>query len=235
MLPTPFFVGTDSVFGVKPSNGGQDPYAANTDQGIGIWWIQSGSGWYQGAKYASVKAYGRQAKTWPQFQKLTLGVVVNMENITPGGMLLCLRNSSEVVARISLSSNFEPSGYIKNSGGTTYTLTAAERLHSGHNLITLSYEPSVAVKLGINGKVAQSATPNSSAAFSSQALAVGVGAEVTPGGTASNKSANALIDDVFIASGVVSDDDLWELFLAYITSAPLMQVEEIIKVEVEES
>ncbi len=163
------------------------------------------------------------SENWPATDKLTLGVVVNTDlmDLSDVGTVVALCDGSEARARISIASGPVASCLFKPTTGS-HSLTDTRRLHPGCNLITASYEKSVKVKLGVNGMVVAETTPGAYDLFGIT-LAMGVGAEVKTGGSVASQLTNGIVDDVFLAKGVVTDAKLREIFLAYITAAPLMQ------------
>lgn len=169
---------------------------------------------------------GEAAINWPSRDRFTIGVLVNLDNSPANGILVALANASEAKARIKITSAKKAEGYFQNSNGTTYTVTSPAQLHPGFNLVTLSYDKEVAdgVKLGVNGLVVDKATPSNFALFG-ETLALGVGALMKTDKTTSDQLKNAVVDDVFLAKGVVLDADLWDIYQTYITAAPLMTVE----------
>ncbi len=201
-----------------------------TDQGVGYWTQWSAGNFASLGDYAPVHFVGRPAQSWPATDKLFVGISANVEAASPG-VLVALSSNSEAKVQLEVESNYKILGTIKNAGGTLYTVESPDKLHSGFNVLTLSYEPSVAVKLGLNGRVVlASTTPSSSGALASGALAIGVGAKVLTTGAASLKVKNALIDDVWLAKSVLSDSDLWNIYMAYIITVPMMQVEDVTRI-----
>ena len=172
-----------------------------------------------------VKFYGASPAAWGSYGSFTIGVVVNIDASPGDGMALAIADATETKAHIKVTSAKKIEGKFKNTAGTAYTLTSPDRLHIGHNLITLSYEQNVAVKLALNGKVVASTTPSNNPVFNTT-LALGLGAQMLTGTGTSLQLTSAIIDDVFLAGGVLSDAELWDIYLAYITAAPLMEIEQ---------
>ncbi len=167
--------------------------------------------------------------TWPVLTKFTVGLWVNADDYDAlNGALLTLANAGEEKLKLSVNSDKKAQGYVKNAGGGANTLTATLRLHPGYNLITMSYDRNVAggIKLGVNGKVIQSADAQDQGLFNEQ-LAICLGAKQLTGGTVSEQLKDCVIDDVFMAKDVLTDDDLWKVYMAYITTAPLMLVDDV--------
>ncbi len=174
----------------------------------------------------STKLFGADAEAWSSCDKFTVGVLVNVDNSPVNGYAFCLAsNEGKVYLRVMSDKKVE--GYIKNTNGAGYSVTSSRALHPGFNLLTLSYERNVAVKLGINGSVVATATLSDNYPVLNDTIAVGIGAMKLVGGAAIGKLKDAVIDDVFLAQGVISDQALWDVYMAYITAAPLMQVEDV--------
>ncbi|MBI4312289.1 MAG: hypothetical protein HY681_10970 [Chloroflexi bacterium] len=164
--------------------------------------------------------------SWSSHDKVTIGALVNVDNSPANGMAVCLANTSEAKAYIKVKSDKKIEGFFKNTNGTSYILTSTRALHPGHNLITISYERNVGVKLAVNGEVMATATPSDHALFNAT-LALALGAQKLQGGAVSSKLTNGIVDDVWIAKGVLSDRDLWDVYTAYIIAAPLMLLDDV--------
>jgi hypothetical protein len=183
-----------------------------------------------GKRIGYISANGQsEALQWPSMSKLTVGAWIDASDYQAvDGAILTLANASEELVRLSVNADRKTTGYIKDAGAGTYTLTANKPLHPGFNLVTLSYERGIAdtgIKLGVNGHI-EDVTTAPAQDLLNATLALCVGAKQLTDGTVSEHLKNAVIDDVFIASDVISDSNLWQIFLAYITAAPLMLVEE---------
>ncbi len=165
---------------------------------------------------------GADAPTWSAYDDFTIGMVVDAGASPANGVLLAIADASEVKAQVFLKSDKKIEGRFKNANGSTYTLTSLAPLHPGFNLITLSYDRNAAVKLGINGKVVATDTPSDHAMFAASTFATCIGAQMLTGKTLSNYAEKVVVDDVWLAKGVVTDAMLWEIYLQYITGAPLM-------------
>lgn len=120
--------------------------------------------------------------------------------------------------------------YIKNTNDNTYTLDAAKALHPGFNLLTLSFERNSTIKLGVNGVIVDTETP-ANVGILNTTLSVAIGAQKLVAGAASSKLKNAVVDDVFLAKAVISDQALWDIYAAYVIAAPLMLVEDTTTVQ----
>ncbi len=187
----------------------------------------TGSAWSAITDKLRVILRGVNAEAWASYDKFTIGALVNVDNSPCDGVVVAISDASEIKARLYVKSDKKVEGKFKNTNGTLYTVTAAKVLHLGYNLLTLSYEKNVAngVKLGVNGVVVAQATPNNYPLFNTT-LALGIGAQMLTGKTTSDQLKNALVDDVYLAKGVVTDAVLRNIFEAYILSVPLMQMEE---------
>lgn len=172
------------------------------------------------------KIEGVSAGNWAATDDLAIGVIVNVDNSPVNGTLLALCDSSEAKVQIRVKSDKKVEATVKNSNGTLYTLTSPDVLHSGFNLITLSYDRNAAVKLGVNGLVVDTETPSDYGVLGST-IALAVGAKVLTDKTASDQLKNAVVDDVFIARSVPLDADLWDIYMAYITATPMIQFEDV--------
>lgn len=200
------------------------------DSGASEWQLKDDARW-------KLQLYGVPGDAWPSLNSLTIGAVVNIDN-TPGfgvggGFVVTLQDSSEGKVFIRVKSSRKIEGYFMNTNGSTYTVTSLKPLHPGHNLVILSYERIVGVKLSVNGEVVATDTPSDHPLLDTT-LALNIGAARNQGlgvGDATSKLTNGIVDDVWIAKGVVSDAALWDIYTSYITAAPLMQVEELIQVE----
>ncbi|MBM3935123.1 MAG: LamG domain-containing protein [SAR202 cluster bacterium] len=156
----------------------------------------------------------------------TVGVVVNVDHSPCDGTVFALADGSEAKASVRVKSDKTVEGKFKNTSGTTYTVTDPSRLHNGHNLITLSYDRNVGVKLGVNGTIVATTTPSDHALFNTN-LAIGIGTLMKTDRTNTDNLKNATIDDLWLAKSVLIDDDIWQLYESYITAAPLMQIEDV--------
>lgn len=164
--------------------------------------------------------------------RCTLGVWVNLDDasLSSGGVgaLVTLADASTKLAQVSYTADWKARGYIRTAVGSSYTLTSPSKLHPGFNLITLSYDKGVVggIKLGVNGKVVASTDAPPEDLFN-DVLAACIGATQNTSGAISEGGDNAVVDDVFLAQGVLSDAALWDIYMAYITAAPLMKSEAV--------
>lgn len=173
-----------------------------------------------------VEFIGAVSPSWSTFDDFTVIAFVNVDKSPANGVLFSLSDSSESKLKITIKSDKKVEGKIKNTNGDVYTRTSPEILHLGFNMITLSYEKSVKVKLGINGKVVSSEVPSAFGLFNAT-LALSIGSQMMADKTTFNDLDQALICDVAMASSVMSDADLWDLYMSYITAAPLMLVDDV--------
>ncbi len=227
-----------------PEHSATLPFALDADSGQ--WWCYfkanscrdtgsathgiNGKSW-NGSAYTDVsdvlvKFSGPSATSWPSYDKFTICVLVNAD-VSPGdGVLLSIADANEAKARLYITSDKKAQGVIKNAGGATYTLTAPDQMHPGYNLVTLAYQRNVSVKLGVNGVIVASTTPNDNALFNTT-LAIGVGAQMLTVKTTSLQLKNGVVDDIWLAKGTITDAELWDIYMGYLTAAPLMQLEDV--------
>jgi len=185
----------------------------------------TGSAWTASTFYWRGNLFGLDAATWPSYDTFTVELWVDRVDTVPwNGTALAIADATEAKARLYVTSAQKVEGTFKNTNGDLYTPASTRTLHPGFNLLTLSYQKGVAVKLGVNGVVVDTRTPSNYGLFNT-ALALGIGAQMLTGKTTSGQLKNALVDDVFLAKGVVTDADLWDIYMSYLTAAPLMQVE----------
>lgn len=192
----------------------------------------SGSAWssISGMRIIWLTALGlSDALTYGLLDQFCVGAWVNVDDKDAVSGAVFTLASTEKKAQLFVTSDKKAQGYIKTASGTTSTLTASTRLHPGYNLVTLSYERNVAstgIKLGVNGKVvAQTTSPDEALFNTTLALCIG-GQQLTTKAFSSGLS-DAVVDDVFVAKDVPTDDELWDIYLSYITAAPLMTVESV--------
>lgn len=181
----------------------------------------TGSAWstISGQRVMWMTALGQSdALVYPALDQFCVGLWANVDDKDAKNGALFTLASSENKARIFITSAKKAEGYVKTSGGTAQTLTTPTRFHPGFNLITLSYDRNVVnegLKLGVNGKVVAKATSPDEALFNATLT-------LTVGGVP-----DCIVDDVFMAKDVPTDAELWDIYLSYITAAPLMTVESV--------
>lgn len=177
-------------------------------------------------------AYGvADFDTWPAADNFTMGVWINADDYNAkNGVVMALSNGTEELAKLALNSAKQPTGYFKDAGSNTYSLSGTRVLHPGFNWLTLSYQRNVAntgVKLGLNGQIVAQATSQNQPLFNQQ-LAVSLGARALTTKALSSYLKGAIVDDAFAVQSVLaSDDDLWKIYTAYITAAPLMLLKDV--------
>ncbi|MDP3064773.1 MAG: hypothetical protein Q8O40_16465 [Chloroflexota bacterium] len=180
----------------------------------------------------AVLAYGQtDFDTWPSVDNFTMGVWVNADDYKAvNGVVMALSNGTEELAKIAVNSAKQPTGYFKDAGSNTYSLSGSRVLHPGFNWLTLSYQRNVAnsgVKLGLNGQIVAQATSQNQPLFNQQ-LAVSLGVRALTTKALSSYLKGAVMDDAFAVQSVLaSDDDLWKIYTAYITAAPLMLLKDV--------
>lgn len=190
-----------------------------------VYWTGSAYQTVSGMRIIWLTALGfNDSLVYPALARFCAGAWVNVDDKdAKNGAVITLSSTSEKKAQIFVTSEKKAQGYIKTASGTVTTLTAPTRLHPGYNFISLSYDKNVAdegIKLGVNGKVVAKATsPNEDLFNTTMSISIS--------GTSTLALPNAVVDDVFLAKDVPTDEELWDIYLAYITSAPLMQVESV--------
>lgn len=210
------------------------------EAGFGVWystqsqwllqksWNAVSASWDDYTSYAyNVNLYGADGVAWPSYDQFTVGAWVNMDNSPSdpsGAFVICLADGLQAHLYITIQSDKTVYGLVRNTSGTTYSMQSSEPLHPGFNLLTLSFNRNNTVKLGVNGVVVATATPADFGILNTT-LALAVGAWKALGGAASFEMTKGIVHDVFMASGVISDSALWDIYMAYITAVPMMQVE----------
>ncbi|MBI4305225.1 MAG: hypothetical protein HY678_02800 [Chloroflexi bacterium] len=189
--------------------------------------VYSGSAW-SAQNNVVAKLEGASAGTWASRDQFTVGVVADVDGSPGNGTLLALSNGTEAKVSLRVKSDKKVEAVFKNTNGDTVTLTSTDILHPGSNVIVASYADgaSPAAKLSVNGQVVATGTPTNYPLLDGT-FALGIGAKVLSDKTVSDQLKDAIVDDVFIAKSVPSDASLWDLYLAYITAAPMMQFEDV--------
>ncbi|MBI4305224.1 MAG: hypothetical protein HY678_02795 [Chloroflexi bacterium] len=189
----------------------------------------SGSAWTaQSGNFGRILTvmYGNDPRTWASLSELTLAGVIEVDGSTGDGTFIAICDSTEAKVQIRVKSDLKVEATIKNTNGTTYTLTATEQLHRGTNFVLVSYKNNGYAKLFINGrKVVETSVSAHDVLNVAAALCVGAKMLADSSKTVSDELNNATVSDVFVGQRQLADADIWSLFLAFITAAPLMKVE----------